>query len=338
MKSGAYLRRLNEIDLGDYLRACAELQAGPGVQAAIARLLGLAVEAAPAAPVQLEGQQTETPIAGAGVAPKAQELGGKARIIAPEADPVQAQSDDYTEAIPSKLEPLERVQFGAWSDQLDDIPSDGAVPAPPGIEPLFAPHQTRSLLSRALARLVETGPWDVARVIDRCADGEALEELPRLSQPMLSGGVQLLVDRGDAMMVFAEDQGKLTAAIRVLVGGSKIQVLSYDGFPDRAGAGGRRRWKPYEELLPPPGTVVALLGDLGIGQPVWLPTPAGAGHWRGFADGLRKRGCPVVAFVPYGPARWPGELKRSITMIHWDRPTRTSAIRASVGLGLRVEK
>jgi hypothetical protein len=202
---------------------------------------------------------------------------------------------------------------------------------------LFAPLETRAMLSRALARFAETGPLDLDRLIHRCARREALDRLPRLPQPMLSSGVQLLVDRSGAMTVFARDQERLEASIRALVGEGKLQALSFEGFPSRAGSGGRRRWHPYEEQLPPPGTVVALLTDLGIGRAPWLPTPAAPAQWRSFADRLRRRGCPVVAFVPYPSGRWPA-VKHGITIIQWDRRTRTSTIRVSVGRGLRVEQ
>jgi hypothetical protein len=333
------MSRLSEINLGDYVRACVELRAGPDARLEIARLLGLAEpEPAPAgAAVPPVSVADEAPIAGSGVAPAAATLSETADAAAPVREAAERSRESDSAAIPAELTRLARVRVDAWSEQLEDIPADSPFHAAPGIEPLFAPPQTRTLLSRALARVAETGPWDVVRVIERCAAAEPLTGLPRLPQPVLAGGVQLLVDRGDAMMVFAQDQAGLALTIRTLVGTGKVQVLSFDGFPASAGMGGKRRWKPYREQLPPPGTVVAVLGDIGIGQAAWLPPPARAGDWRAFAETLRRRGCPVVAFVPYAPGRWPEELKRSITMIHWDRPTRTSAIRASVGLGLRVE-
>ena len=105
-------------------------------------------------------------------------------------------------------------------------------------------------------------------MIERCAKGEALTELPRLPQPALSGGVRMLVDRGDAMMAYSGDEAMLERAIRTLVGDSKVEVLSFDGFPSRAGiAGGKRRWGTLPGTDAASGPVVAILSDLGMDTP-----------------------------------------------------------------------
>src|SRR5262245_19974351 len=99
-------------------------------------------------------------------------------------------------------------------------------------------------------------------------------------------------------MVFAQDQSRLERIIVRLAGEDKTQVLSFSGFPSRVGTGGAFRWKSYEEQMPPPGAVVALMTDFGIGAPAWLPSPASVQQWREFSERLRGRDCPVVAFVP----------------------------------------
>ena len=334
------MRHLSEINLGDYIRACEELAAERETRIAIAGLLGLAApEQAP--PAARQGAAETVPHSREPMpAPEAvPPLPGNLEIPVGEvASPGTEQKpvpiDEDAPAIPADLTELERVQMDASIQGLQNIPADGPSGAAPEMTPLFEPLQTRTLLSRALARLAASGPLDLDRVIQRCAKRDFLADLPRKTQPVLSFGVQLLVDRGDAMTVFAQDQARLETSMRALVGKSKIQVLSFERFPSRAGSGGKRRWQPYEEQIPPPGTVVALLTDLGIGRAAWLAAPAATRQWRAFADRLRQRGCPVVAFVPYPSSRWPDDLKRGITMIQWDRPTRISAIRASVGRGL----
>lgn len=337
------MRDLSEINLGDYIRACAELEAGPEARMAIARLLQLGApeQAPPAQEVKVAAtpQQAEPISAPEPVRP----LPGKidtnaAKPAPPPPEKKPAPVGEETPAIPADLIELERVAMDASIQNLQNIPADAATGSAPEILPLFEPLRTRTMLSRALARLAETGPLDLDRVIRKCAERDTLAELPRMLQPVLSSGVQLLVDRGDAMTVFAQDQVILEAAIRTLVGKSKIQVLSFEGFPSRAGTGGKRRWEPYEEQMPPPGTVVALLTDFGIGRAAWLAAPVAPGQWRSFANRLRQRECPVVAFVPYPLSRCPGDLKRSIAIVQWDRPTRTAAIRASAGRGMRMEK
>jgi hypothetical protein len=334
------LPTVNEINFGDYIRACVALEAGPEAALEIAHLLELAVNsAAPRQESQEVVSDYEAPISGSGVIPEdvstadvstpaGSTLGAETRMLVATHD---------TPDIPAELTPLPGIQMDASFKTLKDIP-DEPFHSKPDMPPLFQPLQTRTLLSRALARVARTGPWDFVRVIEECARGHALTNVPRLPEPTLSGGVQLLVDRSDTMLVFSQDQAQIEIAIRRLVGDNKLQVLAFDGFPSSAGRRGKRRWKPYNEQMPPPGTVVAVLSDFGIGHAAWLPSPAPVESWQGFAETLRRRGCPVVAFVPYHPRRWPSELRRVITMIHWDRPTRTSTMRAFIGFGLRPEK
>jgi len=341
MKARRHFRELSEINLGDYIRACAALEAAPETCAAIARLLRLVPEPQPAPPPSPRPPRPdrEAPLSGSGVAREESTIGqpGASQPGAPAAEP-GVPADPSAPDVPAELTSLPRAPIEIPVANLDDLPADTPLAPSPEIEPLFAPLQTRTLLGRALARIARNGPWDVPRVVERCARGEALAEIPQMPQPALSAGVQLLVDRSDAMMGFAQDVARLERAIRTLVGEDKVRVLSFEGFPARAGKGGKFRWKPYESQLPPPGTVVALIGDLGIGQAAWLPPPAPPARWRDFADTLRRRGCPVVAFVPYPPDRWPAGLRRVIAIIHWDRPTRTSAIRAAVGRRLEVDR
>jgi hypothetical protein len=335
------LNHLSDINLGDYLRACVKMGAAPETRVAIARMLGLAatehlqIEAQHAALESAMHQQkplltpnTVSPVPAHVDIPTLP-------FIAPTTEKKTDPEDDVPE-IPAHLTQLDQVRTDASIEELDNLPTDTLAGAVPEISPLFAPRQTRAILSRALSRLARTGPLNLDRIMRQCARRDVLRELPRLNQRVLSFGVQLLVDRGDSMTVFAEDQLKLEAAIRALVGTNKIKVLSFEGFPSRAGSGGKRRWQLYENLMPPPGTVVALLTDLGIGHASWLASPPSPRHWRAFADRLRRRACPVVAFVPYPPSRWPRDLKQVITFIQWDRSTRISLIGSS-GRDLRAE-
>lgn len=331
-----------EINLGDYLRACSTLNAAPEVRVEIARLLGieLAFEQAPTAetpgptsvPPELPDnlptphvsrtpQSIEPPITPPPKAKLRQQI-------------VESGGEDN--GLPADLIEEKQTFVDSSFEQLPEIPADEVMGAEPEFPTLFQPQQTRALLGRALARRAYTGPWDLTRVIEQCARGEAITEAPRLPEPSLAAGVQLLVDRSESMMIFSHDKSHLEEAIRKLVGNDKLQVLSFDGFPATAGTGGKRRWKRYEEQLPPMGTVVALLTDLGIGHASWMAEEADFSRWKEFAERLRRRGCPVVAFVPYPPVRWPERLCSTLTIIRWDRPTRTSTIRASVGPGSRV--
>jgi len=322
-----------EINPGDYIRACVKLQADPDARTAIATLLGLApAQAATAAatPVTYE----DAPLSGSGVEQSAEaiNLAGAESEEKPHRRESPMDRTDL-ETIPAKLTSLQRVRVQVRLEARMSLEDSSAESPEP--DPLFDITQTRAIVSRTLARVTSKGPWDFDQVVEKCARGEALASVPRLPQASLSSGVQLLIDRGEALMVFAQDQARLAKTIVRLAGEDKTQILSFSGFPSRAGSGGMFRWKAYEEQLPPPGTVVALLTDFGIGRPAWLASPAPSSQWREFAERLRNRQCPLVAFVPYAPHRWPQDLTSAITFIHWDRSTGTSAVHAAIGKGLR---
>ncbi|HYH87180.1 MAG TPA: hypothetical protein VEX60_17140 [Pyrinomonadaceae bacterium] len=207
--------------------------------------------------------------------------------------------------------------------------------APRAFEPLLLPLWTRAILSGALSSRSDDGPLDIKRVVEQVAAGEPSASLPRFARPTLARGVQVLVDRSETMLPFLEDQSWLEAEIQKVVGEGRAQILYFEGYPTRkAGRGGKRGWEPYmERHLPSSGTVVLLLTDLGVGYPPSTVAPAGAGEWLAFADRLRRRGCPIVAFVPYAPERCHPALHRLMTIIQWDRGTSASSIHARVGKG-----
>jgi hypothetical protein len=167
------------------------------------------------------------------------------------------------------------------------------------------------------------------------ARGEVSLRLPRYPRPTLARGVQVLIDRNETMLPFFEDQSWLEGEVLKVVGLSCQQTLYFEGCPTRkAGYGSKRGWKDYlTHYLPRSGTVLLLLTDLGIGQPVSPYAPASEREWLDFAKRLRKHGCPLVALVPYASARWPAALQRWMTIIQWDRPTGASLIHTRVGKG-----
>jgi len=199
----------------------------------------------------------------------------------------------------------------------------------PTLAPLFFPRWTRGILSTALATLGEVDQLDVDRVVELLASGMSLKKLPLLSAPTLSRGVQLLIDRSQAMLPFMRDQARLHEEILHVVGKGRVTTLRFVGCPSRgAGVGPAMSWSDYEP--PVPGTPALLLTDLGIGRPRLSDERAGVAEWLRFARLLEKANCPLVAFVPYGASRWPQALTRYMTIIQWDRKTTASTVRSKV--------
>lgn len=192
---------------------------------------------------------------------------------------------------------------------------------------LFRPLQERGILSAALATRAEDGPLDTARLIEVFARGEVLQRIFCVGWPTLRRGVQLLVDRSEAMMPFAEDQEQLLRAIQLVAGIDKTTVLGFAGSPQRGtGEGPITDWIAYQP--PPPGTLVVLISDLGIGRGRSSGERADVDEWCTFALDIKRAGCRLVAFVPYAKQRWPSELQPLLTMIPWDRSTTATTVRS----------
>ena len=118
----------------------------------------------------------------------------------------------------------------------------------------------------------------------------------------------------------------------------RLQVLFFEASPAwGAGPGSKRRWKPYHEHhMPPAGVAVLLVTDLGVGRPGPGRRVPSVADWLDFASHMRRAGCPLVAFVPYAPARWPAELKPCIRILPWDRSTSARTVRRTLGRALQL--
>jgi hypothetical protein len=201
------------------------------------------------------------------------------------------------------------------------------IPPP---DPLLLPCWSRTTYMRTLSTTVPEGRLDIARLVDLIARLEVPAEIPRLPWQTMRNGLQVLVDYGDAMMPFREDQRRVLREVQDLTGSSAFfEVFLYRGTPGRwcrplitpRGA------TAYE--LPPAGTPILALTDLGIGalgagQP-YVPIE----EWLAFAGTAEIAGCPLTAFVPYAPDRWPPLLRGELAIVHWHHARSAPGARAA---------
>jgi len=104
-----------------------------------------------------------------------------------------------------------------------------------------------------------------------------------------------------------------------------VNILRFVGCPLwGTGTGHRKTWNAY--CPPLPGTVVLLLSDLSIGRPMFSTEAASVQEWLDFAIRVRRACCPLVAFVPYSPSRWPLRLVDMMTLVQWDRWTTVGTV------------
>ncbi|MGH9945328.1 MAG: hypothetical protein ACRD9R_23500 [Pyrinomonadaceae bacterium] len=208
------------------------------------------------------------------------------------------------------------------------VKSERELPRPL-LEPLFVPRWTRGILTAALSTADEDGPPNVEELVEALASGRPIRRLPLLKRPTMRRGVQLLIDKSPAMLPYKSDAAWLEQEIKRTVGREGVQALGFSGVPRKAGPGPRDGWQTYRP--PPPGTPVLALTDFGIGRPPFYDDLPAPDDWREFAAALRRANCPLVALVPYAPARWPRGLKRRLKIIQWDRRTTAASVRGIVG-------
>jgi hypothetical protein len=258
------------------------------------------------------------------------------------APPPTNRPDDQPAKTPILLEPVRRDTVDAsppaWLDSgvLRPAPAetDADLSFDPPYEPLFAPGQTRHILSAALATRLLEGEIDGERIVLARARREPIRIVPRRSVPSVRRGVQVLLDRRDALMPFFADQNHLVSTLSAVIGADRISVLQFLRRPTRVLSPEGLREQDYE--LPPSGTPILLVTDLAIGVPPLSPHMLSVDEWGGFARRAAGARCPVVAFVPYPARRWPTNLRGAINIVQWDRSTTAGDTHRRVGRGLRV--
>jgi hypothetical protein len=308
------------ISLGDLVAALHRLQPSPEAEATIARLLGFRTAGAKqpttsARPQPAASEQRAT-------APQTTETGVETEEqFLPSADAFELTSSESgtqgSVRLLSGVQPLER-------------PS-------PHLEPLFRPRWTRHLISGALSTNGNTGSIDFGRLCEAVARLQPVVRLPRRLLPTLKRGVQVLVDQGEGMQPFIQDQEQILHWIARVVGKDKATIMGFAGSPLRgAGASLRREWREYR--TPPANTPVLLLSDLGIHRSSRWSEWADEAEWLEFVKILSRSGNPLAVLVPYGPDRWPTALRTAIKIIPWDERTTISRVRSAIGHTIEAEK
>jgi hypothetical protein len=249
--------------------------------------------------------------------------------------PVPATSP-VSDSVPITIEHFQSEK-GEWISDVEPLPmlqAENEHYLAPQLEPLLLPQWTRGILVGSLATRTDDGLPDIEKITETLARGEAVKELPTHSSPTLRRGLQLLIDKGQAMTLFARDQVWLHKEIRQMAGSDRVQSQYFVGSPLRGAGSGPKPWPEYSPPLP--GTPIVLLTDLGICQPMFADDWADTEEWLTFCATIRHADCPLIAFVPYGAPRWPKQLARALTIIQWDRGTTAATVRGLVRDGLET--
>jgi hypothetical protein len=259
----------------------------------------------------------------------------------PPPPPPASSLDEQFAKTPTLLQPIRTDSVDAsppvWLDSVTPFPAetDADLSFKLPYEPLFAPRQARHILSAALATRLSEGEIDVERIVSARARREPVRVVPRRLVPSLRRGVQVLLDRREALMPFFADQNNLVGALEAVVGKDRLSVLQFLHRPTRVLSFGKEM---EEHAYEPPalGTPILLVTDLGIGLTPLAQDMLSIDDWRDFAGRAARARCPVVALVPYSPERWPSALRGTINIVQWDRSTTAGEVHRSVGSGLQA--
>jgi len=182
------------------------------------------------------------------------------------------------------------------------------------LDPLLPPRATRGIVTTLAATVVAEGVMDLDRIVSHIARGEVVRQLFRKKAFTTRNGLQLLIDRGDAMTLFARDAVWLERQVVRIIGAERVQPLRFSDLPQRGAGRVREEWTRYTP--PAAGVPVLVLSDFGIGA---SPLGASTAEWLEFARLLREARCPAIGIVPYPPQRWPAALAQAMTLVQWDR-------------------
>lgn len=225
--------------------------------------------------------------------------------------------DVIEESVPVKVPALQLPEAFQEKSEEDE-------PAPTFF-PLLAPLWTRAIITKMLSVETSDGPPDIAKLIEIISSNQPLKQIPRLSSPTLRQGVQVLIDRGPGLVPYQRDQVFLLEQLDLLAGRDQVHVWEFVGTPlKQADAVSQPRLSCYR--LPPPGTPILMLTDLGVAAPPFEVEVATPEEWLEFVQYVRQAKYQLLVLTPYHPIRCPNALKDDVRIIQWDRETSVSTV------------
>ncbi len=323
------------ISLGDALRACHHLKPRDAqtVEAILELLSPGATAGADPAPGgvgawmssslrKAEGSDAvESKVPRTFVAPPRRSLPRLPETSAPRA--ATAQQLRKLESVPRTLRPP------SWLTTGQGLEPSTTRRSPPSTPALFGRIHRRGLLSSAVATLEAEGELDVAAIVNRLAQRQALSTLPLTLRATTRRGVQVLIDRGPGMAPFTDDQGQIIDVLDVLLADDRLEIHEFSACPVRGLLSKHddelENWKP-----PRRGTPILVLTDLGLGGPRFGIERATVAEWLAFANSARTLGHALIGLIPYEAKRWPARLARAMALLHWSERTTVSKVRSAL--------
>jgi formylglycine-generating enzyme required for sulfatase activity len=184
---------------------------------------------------------------------------------------------------------------------------------PPRFQPLATWAELAPRLRRVLSDYREARAIDLDRTVQRLSRGRILEGFPRERRRRWGPTLLLIEDDSRRLIPYRADKRLIRAAVRRLLPAHAVSRAVIDDGLDRplplyGDPGG---W------LPPPGTLVLALGDLGC---LAVHGARLRERWLEIGRDLRDAGCYPLVLFPAPAARCPPELADVWRLIPWERP------------------
>ncbi len=202
---------------------------------------------------------------------------------------------DDEEVVKTEPAPLSltEIKFGS---------SDQPTKYPLNTWPALAPR-----LRKPCTALREGHVVDTKRIIGCLSRGRFLPRLPRLQRRRWGEHIQIIVDRSEHLVPYWDDQLNVCVQVERLFPKQNIEYVSFWEGLDAPLPSGADEERLYQ--LPPPGSLVLALSDLGALLPTGRRERT---FWQRLGQRLSAQGCRPVALLPsalclsFGHAlRWP---------------------------------
>jgi formylglycine-generating enzyme required for sulfatase activity len=184
--------------------------------------------------------------------------------------------------------------------------------------PLLPWREVAPRLRSLLEDLGLTREIDLPRAIDRLARGEVAENLPRHRRRQWGATVQIWIDTSTRLIPYLRDFQEIAQELARRLGREQLELFSGHGPQEMVWHYQTRGRSRSGYRLPPPGTHVLVLGDLGC---LDLGSQTVRSEWGKFGQRLRSHNCHPLALVPCVAESVSPELRRSFR-VHTLAPLR----------------
>ena len=175
--------------------------------------------------------------------------------------------------------------------------------------PLVARTRLWPALRRSLA-CPRPAQIDVAMLVRRLARGETVRRLPRRMSRNWGGELVVVMQFADRLLPYEDDYDSILREVQRLHGDGGLKVWTVDDSPFEPCTVQRGRQLlrsvPRDIPVPPPGTPVLILGDLGLLSGSAIVED----EWREFCRMLDEGGARPVAWLPLSARRVSSEMSR----------------------------